>query len=70
MKLLKRCNGWGIYENNQKEQEEYDFIYTVIHPANMDSNYRLDPSDSDMECNSLEEAERWVEDYPEMPQVI
>jgi len=36
MKKIKEMNGWGIYQNNKKEVNEYDFQVTVLHPDNME----------------------------------
>jgi hypothetical protein len=63
MKKVKQLKGWGIFENNKKEVAEYGFSHTVLHPDNMDYPYMCTPHDSDMECNSLEEAVQWIENY-------
>lgn len=62
MKKVKQLKKWGIYENNAKEREQYGFSFTVIHPDSMGCGL-LSPSDSDWECNSLEEAVTWIENY-------
>lgn len=62
MKKVKQYKKWAIYENNKKESIEYGFSYTVIHP-NCVGLSLLNPSDSDWECNSLEEAIEWIENY-------
>lgn len=67
MKLLKRLNNWGIYQNNAKETEEYGFPITVLHPNNMecvkDSGNIFTPADSDMEMNTVEAAVDWIKHY-------
>lgn len=39
MKKVKQLKGWGIYQNNRKEIEEYGFSFTVIHPNNMEYDW-------------------------------
>lgn len=63
MKKVKQLKGWGIFENNKKEVEEYGFNFTVLHPNNMDYPHMCNPSDTDMEVNSLEEAISWIKNY-------
>lgn len=63
MKRIKKLKGWGIYQNNKKEIEEYGFGITVLHPDNMEYSYICSPSDSDMEFSSVEEAEDWINNY-------
>jgi hypothetical protein len=62
MKYIKSLKKWGIYENNDKEEKEYGFKYTVIHPDNMGVP-GLTPKDSDWECATLEAAESWIKNY-------
>jgi len=63
MKKIKVLKGWGIFQNNKKEKDEYGFEYTVIHPNNMEYAYMCTPDDTDIECNSLEAAESWIKNY-------
>lgn len=63
MKKIKELKGWGIFQNNEKEVEEHGFTHTVLHPDNMEYSYMCNPTDSDMECNSLEQAINWIENY-------
>lgn len=63
MKRIKKLNSWGIYQNNAKEIEECGFNITVLHPDNMEYAYMCSPSDSDMEFDTLEEAENWIKNY-------
>lgn len=63
MKKVKVLKGWGIFKNNEKEKKEYGFEYTVLHPDNMEYSYMCTPNDTDIECNSLEAAVRWIENY-------
>ena len=64
MKLLKKRKGWGIYQHNKKEIEEYGFPISVIHPDNMECySSCLTPSDSDIECDSVESAVSWIDNY-------
>jgi hypothetical protein len=63
MKKVKQLKGWGIFQNNKKEIKEYGFSHTVLHPNNMDYSYMCSPSDSDMECNSLNQAIDWIKNY-------
>ena len=65
MKKVKSIKGWGICQLNEKEVEEYGFKYAVIHPDNAEylRNGVCDPSDTDVECDSLESAVSWVNNY-------
>ena len=63
MKRLKQLEGWGIYQNNNKEIEEYGFNVTVLHPDSMEYAYMCSPSDSDMEFDTVEAAENWIKNY-------
>lgn len=64
MRKVKSFKKWGIYELTKKEQEENGFKYAVIHPDIMECPHPyLDPSDTDMECETLEEAINWVKYY-------
>jgi len=63
MKRIKTFKGWGIYQNNNKEIEEYRFNVTVLHPDNMEYAYMCGPSDSDMEFDTVEAAEDWIKNY-------
>jgi len=40
----------------------YGFEYAVIHPENKGIGL-LTPDDSDMECNTLEQAIDWINNY-------
>jgi hypothetical protein len=63
MKRIKKLIGWGIYQNNKKEIEEYRFNITVLHPNNMEYAYMCSPSDTDMEFDTVEAAEDWINNY-------
>lgn len=63
MKKVKTFNGWGIYQNNEKEIAEYRFNITILHPDNMEYPYLCSPSDSDMEMDSIEAAIDWIRNY-------
>lgn len=63
MKKIKKLKGWGIYQLNTREQKEYNFVFAVIHPDNEECSGGLEPSDTDWECFSLEEAENWIKGY-------
>lgn len=60
MKKVKTFKGWGIYQNNAKEIEEYRFNITILHSDNMEYSYLCSPSDSDMEMDSIEAAIDWI----------
>ena len=62
MRKVKQLLKWGIYELNPKEQSEFGFKFAVIHPDNMGIP-GLTPSDSDWECDSMEQAESWIKNY-------
>lgn len=63
MKLVKRLIGWGIFQNNKKEIEEYGVHFTVLHPDNMEYSYLCTPADSDMEVDTMEAAVDWIKNY-------
>lgn len=63
MRRIKKLKGWGIYQNNNKEIEEHRFNITVLHPDNMEYAYMCSPSDSDMEFDTVEAAEGWINNY-------
>ena len=65
MKKVKMLKKWAICENSAREVKEYDFNFSVIHPDNMDegSILGLTPQDSDIECETLEQAIEWVKNY-------
>ncbi|MEG0178049.1 MAG: hypothetical protein RR654_00705 [Oscillospiraceae bacterium] len=63
MKKIKTLKHWGIYQNNAKEIAEYGFKITVLHPDNMEYSYLCSPSDSDMEFDTTEDAELWINNY-------
>lgn len=63
MKRVKQLKHWGIYENNEKEVEEYGFKVTVLTPDNMEYSYLCSPSDSDMEFETVEAAIEWIKNY-------
>ena len=63
MKKIKQYRGWGIYQNNEKEVEEYGFTITVLHPENMEIAYACNPCDSDMELETIEDAVSWINNY-------
>ena len=63
MRKIKTLRGWGIYQNNKKEVEEYGFSITVLHPDNMEYAYLCSPSDSDMEFDTVDAAIDWIKHY-------
>lgn len=67
MKKIKVLKGWGIYQNNEKEIQEYGFNITVLHPDNMecvkDSGMIFTPADSDMELENIQAAIDWINNY-------
>lgn len=62
MKKVKQLKGWHICELSEKEQKEYGFTHAVIHPDTVGSGL-VTASDTDMECNSLEQAVEWINNY-------
>lgn len=64
MKRIKILKGWGIYELSAKEQQELEFSHAVIHPEVMGCG-NVTARDTDWECNSLEAAISWVNNYKE-----
>lgn len=62
MRKVKQLKGWHICALSEKEQDEYGFTHAVIHPDNVGCG-GLTPADSDWECNSLEEAVSWIQNY-------
>lgn len=66
MKKVKQYKRWGIYQVTDKEKKEYDcgFNFAVIHPDIMSAPHPwLEPGDTDMECETLEEAISWIDNY-------
>lgn len=64
MKKVKQFKKWGIYALTDKEREEYGFSYAVIHPDIMECPHPwLEPSDTDMEMDSLEDCISWIKNY-------
>ena len=63
MTRIKMLKGWGIFQNNPDELEFYGFRYTVLTPDNMECRYICCPGDSDIECNSVDEAVSWIRNY-------
>lgn len=65
MKKVKRMKGWAICQLNKKEVEEYGFRFAVIHPDNAEylAMGMCDPHDSDIECETLEQAISWIKNY-------
>lgn len=62
MKKVKQLKNWGIYELSDKEKSEHGFGFAVIHPDTMGCG-NVTPSDTDWECETIEEATAWVENY-------
>lgn len=65
MKKIKSMKRWAICQLNAKEQAEYGFSFAVIHPENAEylSMGMCTPSDTDIECETLEEAINWIKNY-------
>ena len=65
MKKIKTLKKWAICQLNEKERAEYGFGFAVIHPDNVEylAMRILTPSDTDMECETLEEAISWINNY-------
>jgi hypothetical protein len=62
MRKIKQLKRWGVYQLNEKEVSEYGFAYAVIHPDVMGCGL-LSPSDSDIECETLDRAIEWINLY-------
>lgn len=66
MKKIKQYKRWGIYEVTAKDKQKYDvdFNYAVIHPDIMECPHPwLEPSDTDWECDTIEECISWIDNY-------
>lgn len=63
MRKLKTLRGWGIFQNNEKEINQYGFNITVLHPDNMEYAYLCSPSDSDIELDTVDDAINWIKNY-------
>ena len=63
MKRIKKLKGWGIYQNNPREIEEYGFKITVLHPDDVEYADICNPGDTDMEFETIENAVDWINNY-------
>lgn len=65
MRKVKSIKKWTICKLNKREVAEYGFEYAVIHPDNAEylGMGILTPADSDIECETLEQAIAWVQNY-------
>lgn len=63
MKLIKRLNGFGIYQNNTKEIKQYGFNISILTPDNMEYSYMCSPQDSDMEFDKIDDAIIFIKNY-------
>lgn len=62
MKKIKQLNNWDICELSKREQEQHGFKYAVIHPNTKETGW-VTASDTDIECETLEQAIAWIENY-------
>lgn len=63
MKKIKSMKRWAICQLNKREVAEYGFQFAVIHPDNVEILSSLTPADTDWECETLEAAISWIENY-------
>lgn len=65
MKKIKMLKKWCICELNEREKREYNFNYAVIHPESYECYYDsgLMPSDTDIECETLDQAIEFINNY-------
>lgn len=62
MLKVKQLKNWHIMELSEKERQSYGFNFAVIHPDVVGTG-NISPNDSDWECETLEEALEWVQNY-------
>lgn len=62
MRRVKQFKKWGVYALSDKERSEFGFSFAVIHPDVMGTGM-LSPADSDWECDTLEDAVSWIQNY-------
>ena len=63
MKRIKAVGAFVIYELNKREQEEYGFAYAPVLKESVEAYGRVCPSDADIECETLELAISWAQNY-------
>ena|GEM_PF-1820624 len=63
MRRIKKVNGWGIYQNNDREVSKYGFGITVLTPDDVEYSYMCSPANSDMEFNDVKAAEHWIRNH-------
>ena len=63
MKKIKSMKRWAICQLNKREVAEYGFQFAVIHPDNAETLYACTPADTDWECDTIEAAISWIENY-------
>lgn len=63
MKRVKAVGAFVIYELNKREQEEYGFAYAPVLKESVEAYGRVCPSDADIECETLELAISWAQNY-------
>lgn len=63
MKRIKAVGDFVIFELNKREQEEYGFAYAPVLKESVEAYGRVCPSDADIECETLELAISWAQNY-------
>ena len=63
MKKIKAVGAFVIFELNKREQEEYVFDYAPELKESVEAYGRVCPSDADIECETLELAISWAQNY-------
>lgn len=63
MKKIKTVRDFVIYELNKREQDEYGFAYAPVLKESVEAYGKVYPSDADIECETLELAISWAQNY-------
>lgn len=63
MKKVKAVKKFIIYELNEKEKSTYGFSFAPVLKETVECYGNINPSDTDWECETLEEAISWAVNY-------
>lgn len=64
MKRVCQRKKWLVYELTEKEQQEHEFRYCVIHPDEVGCHpWKYEPSETDIECYSWDDVIAHIDNY-------